>query len=280
MKAVSLSEHAPGLGNSRTSIQVATIILCAILLTLIQDFLHSHYKQYPFYLSESLLFKSFWILFFPFIMAQLSLIKHYRQHLSERSNLSNILSLTFLPTILHLLLFPLTLLVLSALFLNHTYGFLSSLEYTIREDLYKYLFIYGLTSYFSLPKNEAVIPAPAVTTPEAPEEETYKSMITIRDGRKNIAVKVDDINFISSANPYVSIHTAEGAHLYLSSLKAIADILAPDQFVRVHKSTIVNIKKVSSYKSRLNGDYDILLLGGEVIRLSRNYSHTFKKQFN
>lgn len=50
-------------------------------------------------------------------------------------------------------------------------------------------------------------------------------------------------------------------------------------FVRVHKSTIVNLEKVSSFKSRLNGDYDLLLKNGTIVRLSRTYAANFKNEF-
>lgn len=279
MKSVSQTVHTPGINNSRKLIQISAIILCAILLTTIQDFLHSYFNQYSFYLSESLLFKSFWVLFLPLTIAQLWAIKNYRQQLSKRSKIISILSLTFLPTLIHVLLFPLALLILSALFFNHTYSFLSSLEYTLREDLYKYLFIYGLVAYFSLTKNKRAVGESVMKAVEDPGRESFKTHITIREGRKNIAVKVSDINFISSANPYISIHTSEDKHLHLATLKTIAEALDPYQFVRVHKSAIVNIKKVSSYRSRLNGDYDIILLNGESVRLSRNYTQSFKKHF-
>ncbi|WP_250629758.1 LytTR family DNA-binding domain-containing protein [Aureibaculum algae] len=50
-------------------------------------------------------------------------------------------------------------------------------------------------------------------------------------------------------------------------------------FIRVHKSTIVNFNKVASFKSRLNGDYDIFLKNGVKLRLSRTYVANFKSNF-
>ncbi|RYF37203.1 MAG: LytTR family transcriptional regulator, partial [Cytophagaceae bacterium] len=46
-----------------------------------------------------------------------------------------------------------------------------------------------------------------------------------------------------------------------------------------HKSCIVNITKVRSYQSRLNGDYDLLLSNEVVLRVSRNYASGFKTAF-
>ena len=50
-------------------------------------------------------------------------------------------------------------------------------------------------------------------------------------------------------------------------------------FVQIHKSLIVNLAHVESYKSRLNGDYDITMSNGTSLRLSRTYARAFKAKF-
>ncbi|MBK7426438.1 MAG: LytTR family transcriptional regulator DNA-binding domain-containing protein [Saprospiraceae bacterium] len=50
------------------------------------------------------------------------------------------------------------------------------------------------------------------------------------------------------------------------------------QFVRIHKSSIINIEKVKSYTSRLNGDFDVLMENGIKLRLSRNYVKLFREK--
>ncbi len=67
------------------------------------------------------------------------------------------------------------------------------------------------------------------------------------------------------------IHTDDKEYIHGGSLKAILKKLDPDQFQRVHRSTIINIQSVKELKSRLNGDYDILMQDETVLRLSRNY---------
>jgi len=59
-------------------------------------------------------------------------------------------------------------------------------------------------------------------------------------------------------------------------LKKIAGEL-DRRFVKIHRSCIVNMDKVISYKSRLNGDYDVSLSGDIQVRLSRNYAKEFKE---
>ena len=189
------------------------------------------------------------------------------------------LTATGLPVAGHLLLFPVVLEVTSAVFLDHTYRFSGALEYTLREDLYKCLLVYGLVAYYGFTKVASAAVTQTEPIPKGPTAKATSTTLTIREGRKNIPVQVADIVYISSANPYVAIRTLTGRHLHLTSLKTIAETLDASQFIRVHKSSLVNIRQVASFHSRLNGDYDLLLLNGETIRMSRNYSQAFKKLF-
>ena len=107
---------------------------------------------------------------------------------------------------------------------------------------------------------------------EAIELET----ITVKKGRKSIIVKIDCINWISSYGPYVLLHTINNEKYVVSdSLKNIITTL-PQNFKRIHRSTIVNTKMVKELKSRMNGDYDVIMNDSNILRLSRNYSKSLK----
>ena len=95
--------------------------------------------------------------------------------------------------------------------------------------------------------------------------------------KENILVSTAEIILITSASPYIAIHTEKKKYLHTSTLRNIALQLDPDIFVRVHKTTIINSHFVLSYRSRLNGDYDIVLKNQQEIRLSRNYVQAFRK---
>lgn len=107
----------------------------------------------------------------------------------------------------------------------------------------------------------------------------YPEILTVGTGRNHELIAVETICYISSASPYVSIHTQGRKYLQLDSLRAFGERLNPDQFVRVHKSAIVNLRMLKSIKSRLNGDYDLVLRNGHQLRMSRNYVSDFRKSF-
>ncbi len=103
--------------------------------------------------------------------------------------------------------------------------------------------------------------------------------IVIGNGKNNTVVEVNDIYRITAETPYISIQLEGKKYLHKETLKSISSQLDNKLFVRVHKSTIVNLDKVVSLKSRLNGDYDILLENGIELRLSRTYAANFKNNF-
>lgn len=90
---------------------------------------------------------------------------------------------------------------------------------------------------------------------------------------------MNDIYQITAETPYISIQLEGKKHLHTETLKSISTQLDNKTFVRVHKSTIVNLDKVISLKSRLNGDYDIFLKNGVELRLSRTYVTNLKSNF-
>ncbi|SFV32837.1 LytR/AlgR family response regulator transcription factor [Thermoflavifilum thermophilum] len=78
----------------------------------------------------------------------------------------------------------------------------------------------------------------------APPEQ--KSFIVVKADHKLHRIYYDDILFIEGLREYVAFHTAFGKIITLESLKKLEDLLPADTFIRVHKSYIVNKKKVKS----------------------------------
>lgn len=247
------------------------ILILILAVTIFQDFLHSKFNSYSFYLSESLLFNLFWVLVIPigfglrYLFQKISLLQKLKRPL-----LRNIF-FVFAGSIIHILVYSATIFGLSALFYSHTFGFGENLIYTISQDLYKYLFIYAAISLLIFRKKKEV------KIPILPSN--FPDQLVIHSGRTNLIVPIDQILYIQASTPYIEIHTAEKKYLHSETLKSILEKLDPTLFLQIHKSTIINLQQVVSYKSRLNGDYDVLLQSGQELRLSRNYVNGFKSQF-
>jgi DNA-binding LytR/AlgR family response regulator len=103
------------------------------------------------------------------------------------------------------------------------------------------------------------------------QKKEYPSVIPVKSGKKSVIVNIDRISYIRSDGPYIALYTAEGKHLIDKRLKDLLEELDPTVFRRIHRSTVLNIREVAQLKSRQNGDYDVVLKDGSVLRLSRNY---------
>jgi len=84
-------------------------------------------------------------------------------------------------------------------------------------------------------------------------------------------VKISDVDWIEAADYYACLHVGSKTHLLRRSLSELEEELNPQAFCRIHRSTIVNLDRVQSLKLNQEGEYDVLLRPGTVLRLSRRY---------
>ena len=97
--------------------------------------------------------------------------------------------------------------------------------------------------------------------------------ITVKSGYDLHKVKLADIIYLESDSEYVIYHTLENKIMSNQSLKSLEEILDPAQFIRVHRSFIVNKSKITSLKSR------DLFLSDIKIPVSDSYIESVKKLF-
>ncbi len=84
-------------------------------------------------------------------------------------------------------------------------------------------------------------------------------------------IKVQDIDWIEAADYYVSLHVGSKAHLLRRTMMDLEESLEPAMFCRIHRSTMVNLRRVTSIELDDAGDYEVLLESGARLKLSRRY---------
>lgn len=247
------------------------VLLLILLVTIFQDYLQARYKSYSFYFSESLLFNLYWALIIPVTFLLRFAFRRSKILLEIRSKWASRSLFVLMATVLHLLLFAFIVFSVSSLFYNHTFGFWRNLVYSVSNDLYKYLLIYTAIS---------LIPNQTSQNPEAQKVSERPDFLLLQTGKKTEKVSLESILYITSATPYVEFFTEERKYLQQGSLKSFSEKLDSSVFVRIHKTTLVNARKVDSMSSRGNGDYDLLLSNGQELRLSRNFVQDFRSKFD
>ncbi len=241
-----------------------------ILFTTLQDYLEAIYKGSSFYISESLLFSSFGWLFI--LILPLQFLQLYKRTKQVNQFLPWII---LIPIVLHLFTFPLLVWVISGLFFPHTFRYTQTLQFELSNYLYILTFLYSAPislQYFRILQKSQ---RPDLT--ENQKAVTVTEFI-ISEGRKKIRVELKDVYYISATPPYIIFHLPSRKLLHNETLKAVLPKL-DENFVRIHKSTIVNLTEVQSYTSRLNGDYDLTMNNGIILRVSRNYAQEFREKF-
>lgn len=249
------------------------ILLLVIVLgiTIFQDYLQARYQSYSFYFSESLLFNLFWASIIPVTFLLRFAFRRSKILLEIRSRWASRAVFVLFATTIHLFLFALLVFAVSSLLYNHTFGFWRNLVYSVSNDLYKYLLIYTAIS---------LIPHQKSQNSEAQKATEHPDFLLLQTGKRTEKVPTESILYITSATPYAEFITDGKKYLQQGSLKSFAEKLDPSSFVRIHKTTLVNMRKVDSMSSRGNGDYELLLANGQELRLSRNYVQDFRSKFD
>ncbi|HEV8124804.1 MAG TPA: LytTR family transcriptional regulator DNA-binding domain-containing protein [Gemmatimonadales bacterium] len=98
----------------------------------------------------------------------------------------------------------------------------------------------------------------------------------VRDGGTISFVKVEDVDWIDAAGNYVRLHAAGRAYLVRDTMKAVEARLDPATFVRVHRSAIVNIDRVSALEPYFHGEYVVIMRDGTRLTSSRSHSERLR----
>lgn len=99
----------------------------------------------------------------------------------------------------------------------------------------------------------------------------WPDVLPIRLARETIRLQVTVIDWIDAAGDYMCVHAEGRTHVVRATMKQFEERLDPSSFQRVHRSTIVNIRRIRRLKPHTNGEYFLTLEGGHELKLSRSY---------
>ena len=99
--------------------------------------------------------------------------------------------------------------------------------------------------------------------------------IAVKDRQQIHVIPVTDIDYIESDGDYVKIHTGEKAYLKEKTMKFFEENL-PQQFIRIHRSYIVNVNEVAKIELYEKESYRVHLKNGEILKASSSGYKTLK----
>jgi two-component system, LytTR family, response regulator len=103
--------------------------------------------------------------------------------------------------------------------------------------------------------------------PAAPEPRR----LVIRAGGRVVFLDYDEIEWIEAAANYVRLHAGKEVHMLRGSIGHVAETLDPAEFVRVHRSTIVNVRCIKELQPCNSGEFIVVLRSGKQLSCSRGY---------
>lgn len=112
---------------------------------------------------------------------------------------------------------------------------------------------------------------PAETPDGAIQRGRLLHRFVVRQGNRFLLLNVADVDWISASGEYARLYAREASFLIRTGLSQLEERLDPNQFARIHRSTIVNLERIQEIQPRTHGDYDVLLQDGTFLRLSRSY---------
>jgi two-component system LytT family response regulator len=93
--------------------------------------------------------------------------------------------------------------------------------------------------------------------------------LVIKAGGRVFFVKTEEIDWIEAEGKYVRLHVGRESHLLREAIGSLEAQLDPEKFLRIHRSTIVNIDRIRELQPWFHNEYRVILRDGTELMLSR-----------
>ncbi len=106
----------------------------------------------------------------------------------------------------------------------------------------------------------------------------FRERLMIKTGGKIYFVQAHEIDWIEAAGNYARLHVKGERHLIRETMTALERRLDPDRFVRIHRSTIVNLDRLKEFQPWFKGEHVAIMRDGTRLSVSRKYRTLLEKR--
>jgi two-component system LytT family response regulator len=99
--------------------------------------------------------------------------------------------------------------------------------------------------------------------------EAYPRRLLVHNGTKDSFVNIDDIDWIEAADYYACLRVGTKSFMLRETIKQLSNTLDPEKFVRIHRSIIVNVDRVSEIFREGQSEGSVILANGQRLRMSK-----------
>lgn len=99
----------------------------------------------------------------------------------------------------------------------------------------------------------------------------YLDRLVVKANGRIFFVKTDEIDWIEAEGKYLSLHVGKDSYLIREGISNLGSQLDPGRFMRIHRSTIVNVERIKELHPWFHGEYRVILHNGTQLMLSRTH---------
>ena len=99
----------------------------------------------------------------------------------------------------------------------------------------------------------------------------YVRRLAIRMGKRIAFVMTDEIDWLEAAGDYATLHVGKRALPFRETLNSLETRLDPNRFIRIHRSTIVQVSRIRDLQTMPNRELSLRLIDGTELKVSRTY---------
>lgn len=107
---------------------------------------------------------------------------------------------------------------------------------------------------------------------------SYDSHIFVQKSEKLLNLPVDEIVYLEASGDYTILTTKNDQFVSSSGIGKLEEILNPETFIRVHRSTIINLNSLKEIEKHFNGGMVVKMTNGKSFPVSRTYAKLIRKK--
>lgn len=111
-------------------------------------------------------------------------------------------------------------------------------------------------------------------------EQEVPDRFIIKSGGRVVFLKVEEIDWMRAVGNYVRLQVGRDSHLMRETMSGMEAKLDPDKFMRIHRSTIVNLDRVKEVQPWAKGEYVVIMRDGNRLIMSRRYRERLNELLN
>ena len=101
--------------------------------------------------------------------------------------------------------------------------------------------------------------------------------IVVKSNGRILFLRLADVDWLEAADNYVELHAGQETHLLRETMTALEARLPADRFLRISRSTMVNLEQIKELHPMFHGEYVVLLRNGARLTLTRGYREKLRQ---